>query len=364
MAGLVLAPLVWVLLALAQDGSARTIAGWEERGAYDTSQLVAPAAYLAVAAVLLGLLATLRVSPAGPVIAGLLLATVYGLMFVDPFQVHDSVPNDWSIFGEPAPLWLPLDNGTLGLIGALLLMAVFSVQRWRRWPAAATVAAGPPAPAEHAEAPEQSESSGQSEPSEQSDTAEWARPSTTEVWTPAARVENPEPLPQRAPLARPAERSAGAEGAAPATAPTPVGQAADLSRPATTPVAQPAEPKRLAQPAELAPSAKATPTPPSPDAAPTRAGDAAATGSGEPAGSGGPTTGTGAADPRPAKATGGASGTAEAADVAETTAGGLPIRRRPAPRPRRGAEEAGDAPAKSPWLAPPRVASEREPGTD
>src|SRR3712207_2246903 len=159
LAGLVVAPLTWVLLALAQDGSSRTINGWEERAFYDTAQLIAPAGYLTAAGVVLGLLATLRVSPLGPLVAGVLLTTVYGLMFVDPFAVHDALPRNREVFGDPVALNVPLDNGTLGLIGVLLLMATFSVKRWRRWPAGADAAgagAGAGASALVAERPETS----------------------------------------------------------------------------------------------------------------------------------------------------------------------------------------------------------------
>ncbi|SBT52112.1 hypothetical protein [Micromonospora auratinigra] len=138
LAGLVVAPLTWVLVTLGQDGSGRTVHRWVELGTYSTPNLIEPAVYLGVAGILLGLLATLRFSPLGPLVAGLLLAVPYVGMFVAPFSVRDRVPENWKVLGDPLPLRLPLENGTLFLIGVLLLMAVFSVQRWRRWPAPAT----------------------------------------------------------------------------------------------------------------------------------------------------------------------------------------------------------------------------------
>jgi hypothetical protein len=132
-AGIVAAPLTWLLIAMGQGGSTRAIEGWLDANSFDTVDLIEPAAYLAAAGVVLGLLATLRVSPLGPLVAGLLLVGVYLGMFIDPFAVRDAVPDDWELF-DPIPLRLPLTNGTLLLIGALLLMAVFSVQRWRAWP--------------------------------------------------------------------------------------------------------------------------------------------------------------------------------------------------------------------------------------
>ncbi|MGC4808169.1 hypothetical protein [Micromonospora sp. DT233] len=134
LAGLVVAPVTWVLITLGQDGSTRTIGRWVEIGTSNTANLIEPAVYLAVAGILLGLLGTLRFSPLGPLVAGLLLITPYVGMFVDPFEVRDRIPANREIFGDPLPLHLPVQNGTLFLIGVLLLMATFSGQRWRRWP--------------------------------------------------------------------------------------------------------------------------------------------------------------------------------------------------------------------------------------
>jgi hypothetical protein len=141
LAGLVVAPVTWVLITLGQDGSARTIGRWVEIGTYNTANLIEPAVYVAVAGILLGLLGTLRVSPLGPLVAGVLLVAPYVGMFVAPFSVRDRIPESWNVLGDPLPLRLPVENGTLFLIGALLLMATFSGQRWRRWPTRATAPA-------------------------------------------------------------------------------------------------------------------------------------------------------------------------------------------------------------------------------
>ncbi len=51
--------------------------------------------------------------------------------FFDPLAVRSAIPNDWVILDRPVPLHAPLDNGTLALLGVMLLMAAFSVHRWR-----------------------------------------------------------------------------------------------------------------------------------------------------------------------------------------------------------------------------------------
>ncbi|WP_262286633.1 hypothetical protein [Micromonospora sp. MA102] len=151
LAGLVVAPVTWVLVTLGQDGSGRTVHRWVEIGTYSTPNLIEPAVYLGVAGVLLGLLGTLRFSPLGPAVAGLLLVVPYLGLFVAPFDVRDRIPEDWKMLGDPLPLRQPLENGTLFLIGVLLLMAVFSGQRWRQRPAGPAEAELTPAgtPVEH-----------------------------------------------------------------------------------------------------------------------------------------------------------------------------------------------------------------------
>ncbi|MFD2764139.1 hypothetical protein [Micromonospora eburnea] len=134
LAGLVVAPVTWVLVTLGQDGSGRTVHRWVEIGTYSTPNLIEPAVYLGVAGILLGLLGTLRFSPLGPLVAGLLLVVPYLGLFVAPFTVRDQIPAGWKLLGDPLPLREPLENGTLFLIGMLLLMAVFSGQRWRKQP--------------------------------------------------------------------------------------------------------------------------------------------------------------------------------------------------------------------------------------
>ncbi|SDY74211.1 hypothetical protein SAMN05421684_1311 [Asanoa ishikariensis] len=141
LAGIVAAPLVWILLALGQDGSTSTITTWADTSAFNTARLIEPAVYLAAAGIALGVLATLRWSPLGPLIAGLLLMAPYVGMFIAPLRVRSAVPGGWRLFGDPLQLRLPLDNGTLLFLGLLLAMAAFSVQRWRRWPVATTATA-------------------------------------------------------------------------------------------------------------------------------------------------------------------------------------------------------------------------------
>jgi hypothetical protein len=144
-AGVVVAPLAWGLLAMGQAGTAATMAAWAASNEFDTTDLVKPGAYLAAAGILFGLVATLRISPLGPLVAGAAYLGLYVGIFIDPFATQDAVPNTWKIFDEPIPLRTPLLNGTLLAIGALLVVAVVSTKRWRAWPAEAAAVAGPAA---------------------------------------------------------------------------------------------------------------------------------------------------------------------------------------------------------------------------
>lgn len=145
LAGIVAAPLAWLFIATGQHRAGRTAASWEAAGRFDTADLIGPAFFLVGAGVVLGLLGTLRWSPAGPLAAGALLVIPSVFMFVNPFETLDwfSYPDTRRAFSQDFQPWLPVANGTLLVLGALLLMAVFSAQRWRRWPAPA--ASMPPA---------------------------------------------------------------------------------------------------------------------------------------------------------------------------------------------------------------------------
>jgi hypothetical protein len=145
LAGVVAAPLAWLFISTGQHRAGRTAASWEAAGRFDTADLIGPALFLAGAGVLLGLLGTLRWSPAGPLAAGVLFLVPTAFMFVNPFDTLDwfSYPDTRRVFSQDFQPWLPVANGTTLVLGALLLMAVFSSQRWRRWPA--PVAATPPA---------------------------------------------------------------------------------------------------------------------------------------------------------------------------------------------------------------------------
>lgn len=139
-AGILVAPLAWLLLAIGQSNAEQRITRWEQAGFFDTANLVAPAVFLVAAGLLLGVLGTLRWSPAGPMVAGALLVLPTVFMFANPFRTLEFFGYDQPrrIFWQDFQPWLPAANGTLLVLGSLLLVATVSAQRWRRWPVAPT----------------------------------------------------------------------------------------------------------------------------------------------------------------------------------------------------------------------------------
>jgi hypothetical protein len=131
-AALVVAPLAWILIAFGQERSAQAFAG--SGGALHTADFVRPLVFLAAAGVLLGLIATLRFSPLGAVVAGVGYVAAYAALLIAPGRLLDLFTHNLSVAGHRADLSTPIRTGTTLLVGALLLVGVASVGRWRRWP--------------------------------------------------------------------------------------------------------------------------------------------------------------------------------------------------------------------------------------
>ncbi|MFG3700759.1 hypothetical protein ACGF5C_22995 [Micromonospora sp. NPDC047620] len=134
-AALVVGPLAWVLLAAGQGRSLRVFGDAQESGgALDPDALLKPLLVLAAAGLLLGLIATVRISPLGSVLTGLAYSISYvGLLF-SPARLLDLLGHKLSVAGYQIDLLTPVRTGTTLLLGSLLLVGVASAQRWRRWP--------------------------------------------------------------------------------------------------------------------------------------------------------------------------------------------------------------------------------------
>ncbi|GAA5195180.1 hypothetical protein GCM10023322_61320 [Rugosimonospora acidiphila] len=133
-AAIFIGPLAWILIAFGQERSATAFARAGSSGAFHTGDFVRPLAYLAVAGVLIGLIATLRFSPLGAVLTGVVYVLSYVWLLVDPDELLDLFKRDLDIFGRTADPTVPVRTGTTLIVGALLLVSVLSAKRWRRWP--------------------------------------------------------------------------------------------------------------------------------------------------------------------------------------------------------------------------------------
>jgi hypothetical protein len=133
-AALVIAPLAWLLLSFGQAESLKNFEGSPDTGVVSAHGFLQPLLFLAAAGVLLGIIATLRFSPLGAVLTGVVYLGVYALLLLDPHQTLDALPGKVSIAGFHADATTPLRTGTAALVGAMLLIAVVSIKRWRRWP--------------------------------------------------------------------------------------------------------------------------------------------------------------------------------------------------------------------------------------
>jgi hypothetical protein len=133
-AAIVITPLAWILLALGQDRSTRVFADAHATGVYHRGDFVRPLLVLAAAGLLLGLIATLRVSPLGAVAAGAVYATSYIMLLVAPGRVQIFFGHDIHVGGHLADPMTPIRTGTTLVLGTLLLVGVASVRRWQRWP--------------------------------------------------------------------------------------------------------------------------------------------------------------------------------------------------------------------------------------
>jgi len=137
-AAIVVAPAAWLLIAYGQPQSAAAFAKSIQGGSWHATDFVWPLLILAGAGILLGLLATLRFSPLGAVLTGLVYVASYVAAMFDGKDVYKLLSQrDVSLFNHRAHLYDPVVNGTTLLLGALLLVGVVSLGRWRRSPGAA-----------------------------------------------------------------------------------------------------------------------------------------------------------------------------------------------------------------------------------
>lgn len=137
-AGVVLAPIVWAVAAYGQAVTAQVGAKGAPTG-FESKLLIAAAAFVG-AGLVFGIIGTLRVSPVGPLIAGLAYLGCYGFAIAAPGTANDAFNRVTTVGDYEVHYATALTTGLIPVLGAALLMAVFSPGRWRSWPPAAAEA--------------------------------------------------------------------------------------------------------------------------------------------------------------------------------------------------------------------------------
>jgi len=135
-AAIVIAPAAWLLIAFGQPEAGSSFAKAQTSGAWPAGDFLAPLLLLAGAGILLGLIGTLRFSPLGAVLTGLVYTASFVAVLFAGKTVNDLLNYRITITGHTADLRTPVASGASLLLGTLLLVSVVSVRRWRRWPVA------------------------------------------------------------------------------------------------------------------------------------------------------------------------------------------------------------------------------------
>jgi hypothetical protein len=140
-AAIVLAPAAWLLIAFGQTQSITAFTKAETSGAWPAGDFLTPLLLLAGAGLILGLITSLRFSPLGAVVAGLVYVGSYAAVLIDGKDVNKLLNYSITIANHKADLRAPVGTGATLVLGALLLVGVASAGRWRRWPSAAPATA-------------------------------------------------------------------------------------------------------------------------------------------------------------------------------------------------------------------------------
>jgi hypothetical protein len=125
---ILVAPISWLLLAFGQDPPGRAFTG-----ALNPTIFVRTAACLLGAGVILGLLATIRLSPLGVVLTGAGYVATHVALLAAPVAVLGLFPRSVSVAALSADPTSPLRTGTALILGVSMLVAAIGLgRRWTR----------------------------------------------------------------------------------------------------------------------------------------------------------------------------------------------------------------------------------------
>jgi hypothetical protein len=138
-AGIVIGVVAWAVIGFAQAKLGAVAVDGINRHAWGHYQ--GPLLLMAIAGVLIGLIASTRVSPIGPFVAGAGYVLLQ-LAYVTWPHFLNWLPS--SVFGQHQIWTKPASSGVAALLGLIMLVAVLSVRRWQRWPDTRRAAADEP----------------------------------------------------------------------------------------------------------------------------------------------------------------------------------------------------------------------------
>lgn len=131
-AGIVVAIVAWGVLGWAQAKLGATAVSGISSHNWGTYSW--PLLFLAIGGLLIGLIASTRISPSGPLIAGI------GYLVLQALYVQWPGFLNWlphSVVGQTDIWTRPARSGLFAVLGLTMLVAVASVRRWQRWPSRA-----------------------------------------------------------------------------------------------------------------------------------------------------------------------------------------------------------------------------------
>ncbi|BCJ28377.1 hypothetical protein AB0I55_27120 [Actinocatenispora sera] len=128
-AGIVVAIVAWGVLGWAQAKLGATAVSGISSHNWGTYSW--PLLFLAIGGLLIGLIASTRISPSGPLIAGI------GYLVLQALYVQWPGFLNWlphSVLGQTDIWTRPARSGLFAVLGLAMLVAIASVRRWQRWP--------------------------------------------------------------------------------------------------------------------------------------------------------------------------------------------------------------------------------------
>lgn len=125
-AGILITPLAWFLIAFGQGAMSR---GQASDGVQD--DVILGGLLIIGVGLLLGLVSSLRTSPVGALVGGLIFVGAAAFALIRPIDALEVFSREVVLGDYKTNIADPLNHGTLAVAGGMLLIAVFSAARWR-----------------------------------------------------------------------------------------------------------------------------------------------------------------------------------------------------------------------------------------